>query len=221
MFNPATQQTLAEVSQMGSVETRRAIEAAQGAFLQAPAVGTRKHWLRGIAEALRAEKDEIGRILCLEHGKPLPEAQGEVDYAASFFDYYADTMEEALAAETVPGKIKGCYWTSYKRAVGVVGLITPWNFPIGMIAKKLAPALAAGCPVVIKPAGETPLTMIALFQLLHDKLDLPAGMVNLIMGSAPAIGRELMASPAGRMVSFTGSTEVGQLLINLAIRSRN
>lgn len=211
--NPATGDTLANVSHMGSDETRRAIAAADAAQRRLPAVATRQAWLRDIAAALRAEQDEIGRILCLEHGKPLAEARGEVEYAASFFDYYADIMQDALAAEIMPGQVKNCRWTVHKRAIGVAGLITPWNFPIGMIAKKLAPALAAGCPVVIKPAGETPLTMVAMFQLLHDRLDLPAGMVNLVVGSASAIGGELMASPVVRIVSFTGSTEVGQLLI--------
>lgn len=211
--NPATGQTLAEIPYMGAAETQRAINAAESSQLDVPGEDVRQSWLRDIAEVLRAEKDEIGRILCMEHGKPLPEACDEVEYAASFFDYYADIMTDALAPEVMPDQVKGCKWTVYKRSIGVTGLITPWNFPIGMIAKKLAPALAAGCPVVVKPASETPLTMIALFKLMADRLDIPAGMINLVMGSSSAIGTELMTSPIVHLVSFTGSTEVGQLLL--------
>lgn len=211
--NPATGQTLAEVPYMGAAETQRAITAADSARREIPTEAVRQRWLRDIAEALRAEKNEIGRILCMEHGKPLHEACDEVEYAASFFDYYADIIINALAPEDLPGQFKGCKWSVYKRPIGVTGLITPWNFPIGMIAKKLAPALAAGCPTIIKPASETPLTMIALFRLMADRLDIPAGMVNLVMGSSSAIGTELMTSPLVPMVSFTGSTEVGQLLL--------
>lgn len=213
VLNPANGQQIAEVPYMDAAETERAIAAAKQARLNVPDVATRREWLEDTRDALLAEKEEVGRILCLEHGKPWKEAQGEVEYAASFFDYFAGTMEKALAPETLPEKAKNCTWTVHKRAIGVAGLITPWNFPIGMIAKKIAPALAAGCPVVIKPATETPLTMIAMFQLMHERLDLPRGMINLVMGSSSAIGGELMSSPDVPMISFTGSTGVGQLLI--------
>ncbi|MFA5663277.1 NAD-dependent succinate-semialdehyde dehydrogenase [Castellaniella sp.] len=211
--NPATGEVLASVPAMGAEETGRAIAAAQAALATIPDIETRRQWLQQANDALLANKKEIGRILCMEHGKPWPEAQGEVEYAASFFDYYARTMVDILAPEHLPGEFKGCTWSVHKRPIGVVGLITPWNFPIAMIAKKLAPALAAGCPSVIKPAKDTPLTMVALFRILHDHLQLPAGMVNLVMGNAGKIGGALMGSPTVRMVSFTGSTEVGQLLL--------
>lgn len=214
VFNPANGKVLANIPYMVADETRRAISAGQ-AVLDAdrvPDLEARRGWLEDARDALLAEKEEIGRILCLEHGKPWKEAQGEVEYAASFFDYYAKSIDE-LEPETLPEKAKGCSWTVHKRAIGVAGLITPWNFPIGMIAKKIAPALAAGCPVVIKPATETPLTMIALFQIMHDRLDLPQGMINLVMGSSKDIGGEIMSSPQVPMVSFTGSTGVGQLLV--------
>lgn len=213
VLNPATGEVLAKVPYMGAAETRRAIAAGKAALAHVPDVAVRRKWLEDTRDALLAQKQEIGRILCLEHGKPWKEAQGEVDYAASFFDYYARVMEDVLAPEVQADKVKNCTWTLYKRAIGVVGLITPWNFPIAMIAKKIAPALAAGCPSVIKPAPETPLTMIAMFQVFEDHLRLPAGMVNLVTGDAKAIGGEIMESPDVQMVSFTGSTAVGRLLI--------
>ncbi|MES1937993.1 NAD-dependent succinate-semialdehyde dehydrogenase [Salinisphaera hydrothermalis] len=213
VFNPANSKQLAAIPYMKAAETKRAIAAAKAALPHVPDVATRREWLEDMRDALLDEKEEIGRILCLEHGKPWKEAQGEVEYAASFFDYHAGMMEEALAPEVLPQKAKDCTWTVHKRSIGVAGLITPWNFPIGMIAKKIAPAIAAGCPTVTKPATETPLTMIAMFQLMHERLDLPKGMVNLVMGSSKDIGGELMSSPDVPMISFTGSTGVGQLLI--------
>ncbi len=214
--NPATGDTLAQVPFMGATETRRAITAAKAALAQVPDITTRRRWLEHIRDRLTEQREEIGRILCLEHGKPWPEAQAEVDYAASFFDYYAKNMEAFLAPRHLPEKVKNCDWTVYSRPVGVVGLITPWNFPIAMIAKKLAPALAAGCPSITKPAELTPLTMMALFRIMDDIDDLPAGMVNLVMGDAAAIGGALMDSLAVPMVSFTGSTRVGRLLMQQA-----
>src|SRR5699024_7631987 len=125
--------------------------------------------------------------------------------------YCAKNMD-AIKPYTLKEHPKNCTWTVYHRPIGVVGLITPWNFPIGMIAKKLCAALAVGCPSIIKPARETPLTMIAMFSLIHEKLDLPPGMVNLVMGSAGPIGDTLCAHPDVPMISFTGSTGVGQQL---------
>lgn len=211
--NPANGKTLTDIGMMGAAETARAIESAEHANQSRRDIQTRREWLEDIANALREEKRELGRVLCLEHGKPWQEAQGEVDYAASFFDYYAEIIDE-LEPTTLPGDVKGCRWTVHHRPVGVVGLITPWNFPIGMIAKKLAPALAADCPTVTKPANETPLTMIALCQLIDERLDLPPGMVNLVMGHSSAIGKALTDSPDVSMISFTGSTEVGKILVD-------
>lgn len=214
--NPATGAKLADVPKMGRTETARAIAAGKSALDHVPDVSLRRRWLETVRDALHAEKKEIGRILTLENGKPWLEAQGEVEYAVSFFDYFARTVEDVLAPEVMPDRVKNCMWTVYKRPMGVVGLITPWNFPIAMIAKKLAPALAAGCPSIVKPAEQTPLTMIALFTIMAEKLDLPAGMVNLVMGDATAIGGELMKSPDVSMLSFTGSTAVGRLLVEQA-----
>jgi len=213
VFNPATRERIAEVPSMPESDVLAAVEAGKSALrLTNPwPIETRRKWLEGIRDALKENKDEIGRILCMEHGKPLAEAQGEVEYAAGFFDYCAKHVE-ALDAHTIPEKPKDCTWTVHYRPVGVVGLIVPWNFPIGMIAKKLSAALAAGCPSVIKPASETPLTMVALFTLM-DKLDLPEGMVNLVMGKASVIGKVLCEHKDVPMLSFTGSTEVGRKLV--------
>lgn len=210
--NPATGEAIAEVASAGAGETRSAIEAGKEALDPDPAAELRRGWVAGIRDALREEKEEVGRILCQEHGKPLKEAQGEVEYAAGFFDYCAKHMD-AIEPYTLEERPKNCTWTVHHRPIGVVGLITPWNFPIGMIAKKLCAALAVGCPSIIKPARETPLTMIALFHLMHEHLDLPPGMVNLVMGPAGPIGDTLCAHPDVPMISFTGSTGVGQQLI--------
>ena len=214
VYNPATGEVIAQVASMPENEVKAAVDAGKSALrLTSPyTIETRRKWLEDIRDALRANKDEVGRILCLEHGKPLNEAQGEVEYAAGFFDYCSKHIQ-ALDAHTLPEKPKDCAWTVHYRPIGVTGLITPWNFPIGMIAKKLSAALAAGCPSVIKPASETPLTMIALFALLDKHVDLPAGMVNLVMGKASVIGKVLCESPDVPMLSFTGSTEVGRKLI--------
>jgi len=214
VYNPATGEVIAKVASMPESEVKAAVNAGKSALrLTNPySIETRRKWLEDIRDALRANKEEVGRILCLEHGKPLNEAQGEVDYAAGFFDYCSKHIQ-ALDAHTLPEKPKDCTWTVHYRPIGVTGLITPWNFPIGMIAKKLSAALAAGCPSVIKPASETPLTMIALFKLMDKHVNLPDGMVNLVMGKASVIGKVLCESPDVPMLSFTGSTEVGRKLV--------
>jgi succinate-semialdehyde dehydrogenase/glutarate-semialdehyde dehydrogenase len=214
VYNPATGEVIASVASMSEEEISLAVDAGKAALkLTNPySIETRKVWLEGIRDTLKAHKDEVGRILCMEHGKPLKEAQGEVEYAAGFFDYCAKHIQ-ALDSHTLPERPKDCSWTVHYRPIGVVGLITPWNFPIGMIAKKLSAALAAGCPSVIKPASETPLTMIAMFNLIDKHVALPDGMVNLVMGKASVIGKVLCESPDVPMLSFTGSTEVGRKLI--------
>lgn len=218
VHNPATGEKLADLASFGTDETNRAVAAGMEALrLTEPyTLEERRGWLEGIRDLLIAEREEVGRILCLEHGKPWKEAQGEVDYAAGFFDYAAKNIN-TLQSHTLDERPKDCSWTIHYRPIGVVGLITPWNFPIGMIAKKLSAALAAGCPSVIKPASATPLTMMALFTLMDERLDLPKGMVNLVMGSASQIGDALCAHPDVPMLSFTGSTEVGQTLIEKTV----
>ncbi|WP_440998025.1 NAD-dependent succinate-semialdehyde dehydrogenase [Arhodomonas sp. SL1] len=210
--NPANGEVLAEFPGMGENETLEAVRAAEGALVERASLEKRREWLLKIDEALRANREEIGRILTMEHGKPWAEAQGEVDYAAGFFRYCGEHIDE-LGPRTLEEHPKNCTWTVYQRPAGVVALSTPWNFPIGMIAKKLSAALAADCASVIKPSSKTPLTMIALFALMDRELDLPAGKVNLVMGSAGAISDTLLKHPSVRVFSFTGSTEVGRELI--------
>ena len=213
--NPVDNGHLADVAAMGKAETARAIAAAETAFDSPADREQRRRWLDAIADALTRHREEIGRILCLEHGKPLPEAQGEVDYAAGFFRYAAAHID-ALQPRTLEERPRDCTWTVYHRPAGVVALITPWNFPIGMIAKKLSAAIAADCPSIIKPSSKTPLTMIALFALLDREVGLPAGKVNLVMGAAGPITEALFDAPSVRVISFTGSTEVGRELIQQA-----
>jgi len=210
--NPANGETLAEIASVGRTETLKAIDAAEASLQHPASLEQRRAWLQRIVEVLQANREAIGRILTQEHGKPLAEAQGEVDYAAGFFRFSAEYIDE-LGPRTLDEQPKDCTWTVHHRPAGVVGLITPWNFPIGMIAKKLSAALAADCACVIKPSSKTPLTMMALFTLLDRHLDLPRGKVNLVLGSADPITGALFEHSAVRVVSFTGSTEVGRRLI--------
>jgi succinate-semialdehyde dehydrogenase/glutarate-semialdehyde dehydrogenase len=212
--NPATGGELAQIPAVAAAETNDAVAAAHRALAQPVELETRRRWLEQITEALLDNKEELGRILTMEHGKPWPEAQTEVEYAAGFFRYSAQALD-ALKPRQLSERPRGMQWTVHYRPAGVAALITPWNFPIAMIAKKLAPALAAGCPSVIKPSSKTPLTMIALFTLLDRELDLPPGMVNLVIGPAGVIGETLCGNPDVQVVSFTGSTEVGRELMAL------
>ncbi|BAU58391.1 aldehyde dehydrogenase family protein [Halorhodospira halochloris] len=210
--NPATGELLAEVPAMGPAECSSAAAAAERALANTPSLETRREWLEAIDAALRQHQEELGRILTLEHGKPHAEGQGEVLYAAGFFAYAARNID-ALAPRTLDEQPRNCTWTVYNRPAGAVALITPWNFPIGMIAKKLSASLAAGAPAVIKPSAKTPLTMVALFNILDRELNLPPGMVNLVTGAAGPIGDALLSDPRIQVISFTGSTGVGQELI--------
>ncbi len=212
VVNPANGLPLAQIRAMGGPETLAAIEAAQGALASPAPRPQRQAWLERIAELLGEHRAELGRILTHEHGKPWQEAQGEVDYAAGFFRYCARHID-ALAPHTLDERPRDLDWSVHHRPAGVVALLTPWNFPIGMIAKKLSAALAADCACVVKPSRKTPLTTIALFRLLDQALDLPPGKVNLLMGEACAITDTLLAHPAVRVISFTGSTAVGRQLI--------
>jgi succinate-semialdehyde dehydrogenase/glutarate-semialdehyde dehydrogenase len=212
VINPATGDHLADVASLAREEVVDAIESASRALRTPSSFEQRHAWLTGIANALREHREEIGRILCLEHGKTWKEGAGEADYAAGFFAYCAEHLD-LLKPRTLDEKPRGCTWTVRYRPAGVVGLIVPWNFPIGMIAKKLSAAIAADCASIIKPASKTPLTMLALFTLLDQVVKLPAGRANLVMGSAGMIGDTLLGHPDVAVVSFTGSTEVGRELI--------
>ena len=210
VINPANGDHLADVPRMGAAETARAIEGAATAMEPLPSAETRQAWLAGICELMLANKQELGRIITLEHGKPLQEAIVEVEYAAGFFSFFSEQLT-ALDRHVLPGKIRGAAWEVHHRPAGVVGSITPWNFPLAMMAKKLAPAIGAGCGIVVKPASLTPLSAIAFCELA-SRAGLPAAWINLVMGSAGPIADALCRHSAVRLISFTGSTEVGKHL---------
>ena len=212
--NPATGEPLANVPDMGRPETSAAIAAAAAALDQAPSLADRGQWLTAIAQAIADHKPELARIITLEQGKPLREAAEEVEYSAGFFTYCA-TQLSRLAPHRLGEPIRDLSWTIQFRPAGVVGLITPWNFPLAMLAKKLAPAIGAGCTIVAKPAEATPLTAIALWNLL-ERTGMPPGRANLVIGRPAAIGETLCTDPAVRVISFTGSTTVGKLLLQQA-----
>ena len=212
VVNPATGEKLADIPSMDRPETLRAIEAADAALDQPATLDQRREWLSRIDVALRENKEEIARILTMEMGKPLKEARVEAEYAAGFYRYCAEHID-LLAPRVLEEKPKGCTWTVHHRPAGVVALLTPWNFPMAMIAKKLSAALAADCPSIIKPSSKTPLTMIALFSILDREVGLPPGKTNLLMGSARRIADVLCEDPRVRIISLTGSTEVGKQLI--------
>ncbi|MCF3640237.1 NAD-dependent succinate-semialdehyde dehydrogenase [Rhizobium sp. TRM95111] len=212
--NPATGETLATLPEMGATETAAAIDAAhraQPAWAARPAKD-RSALLRKWHDLIVANADELAAILTAEMGKPLPEAKGEILYAASYVEWYAEEAKR-INGETIPAPSADKRMFVIRQPVGVVGTITPWNFPAAMIARKIAPALAVGCTVVSKPAEQTPLSAIAL-AVLAEKAGIPAGVFNVILGTdGPAIGRELCYNPKVRKISFTGSTEVGRILM--------
>lgn len=212
--NPATGELLGMVADAGREDATRAVEAAHGAFpgWAALAAPDRAKLLFKAAALMLERKEELARILTSEQGKPLKEAQGEIEYAAAFVTWYAEEGKRVYG-ETIPASVAHKRLLVIKQPVGVVVAITPWNFPAAMVTRKIAPALAAGCPVVLKPAEQTPLTAIVLFQIFEEA-GFPAGVVNLIATRDPSeVGRELLENPLVRMIAFTGSTEIGKLLM--------
>jgi len=214
--NPATGALIASVPRFGFDETAQAIEAASRAFgpWAKKLPKERANILRRWFDLVVANREDIALIMTSEQGKPLAEARGEVDYAAGFIEFFAEE------AKRVYGEINPTFRADsrilvLKQPIGVVAAITPWNFPAAMITRKVAPALAVGCPVVVKPAPETPLTALALAGLAI-RAGFPAGVLNMVTGDAPAIGRAMCEHPAVRFVGFTGSTEVGKLLMRQA-----
>lgn len=211
--NPATGEVLGTVPKMGADETRQAIEAANAAWpaWRAKTSKERAAILRKWFELMMANQDDLGMLMTAEQGKPLAEAKGEVGYAASFLEWFAEEGKR-IYGDTIPqhGADKRIIVT--KEPVGVVAAITPWNFPAAMITRKAGPALAAGCPIVIKPATETPFSALAMAELA-DRAGMPAGIVNVITGASREIGGELTGNPIVRKLTFTGSTEVGKILL--------
>ncbi|RLJ68298.1 NAD-dependent succinate-semialdehyde dehydrogenase [Sulfurisoma sediminicola] len=214
--NPASGEHLADVPDMGATEARRAIDAADAALpaWRALTGKERATILRRWFELIMANIDDLATIMTSEQGKPLAEARGEVAYAASFVEWFAEEGKRVYG-DTMPAPTGDRRIVVLKQPIGVCAAITPWNFPAAMITRKVAPALAAGCTVVVKPAEQTPLTALALMELA-DRAGFPAGVINVVTGSAasaPLIGGELTSNRVVRKLSFTGSTEVGRLLM--------
>jgi len=212
--NPATGAELAQVADLGAEETRQAINAAADAWpaWRAKTAKERAAILRRWYELIMANQEDLAVLMTAEQGKPLTESRGEVAYGASFIEWFAEEGKRVYG-DVIPTHKPGTRLVVLKEPIGVVAAITPWNFPSAMITRKVAPALAAGCPVVIKPAEDTPLSALAL-AVLAERAGLPAGVFNIVTGSDPvAIGGELTGSRLVRKLSFTGSTEVGKILM--------
>jgi len=211
--DPANGETLASVPDLGVDETRAAIAAAEVALpaWRAKLAGERSRILRRWYDLVMQHQDDLAMILTREQGKPLAEARGEIAYAASFIEWYAEEAKRVYG-ETIPAHRTDSRIVVIRQPVGVVAAITPWNFPAAMITRKAAPALAAGCTMVLKPATQTPLTALAL-AVLAERAGFPAGVFNVVTGSSRTIGGELTGNPAVRKLSFTGSTEVGKMLM--------
>lgn len=213
VINPADESVVAEVAYGTRRDAERAIEAAAKAFpaWRALAVYDRAKILKKTAELIRERADRIARTLTQEQGKPFPEARAEVMHTADTFEWFAEEGKRAYGRIIPPSNVAKRHY-AIKHPVGVVGTITPWNFPAALASRKIAPALAVGCTVVSRPADQTPLTLINLFECLVDA-GIPKGVANLVIGPSRQVADALFAHPAVRKISFTGSTEVGKELI--------
>jgi len=213
VINPATGEELGAVPRMGTAETKRAIEAAERAWpaWRAKTAKERAVILRKWFDLMMANQEDLAQIMTAEQGKPLGESRGEIAYGASFIEWFAEEGKRTYG-ETIPSPWADKRIVVMKQPIGVCALITPWNFPNAMITRKAGPALAAGCTVVIKPAGQTPYSALAMAEL-GERAGIPKGVLNIITGDSKAIGAELCANPIVRKLSFTGSTETGRMLM--------
>ena len=211
--NPATGEILGAVPKMGADETRRAIEAANAAWpaWRAKTAKERGDIIRRWFNLMLENQDDLGLLMTSEQGKPLPEAKGEVAYAASFLEWFAEEGRRAYG-DIIPSHMADRRVVVIKEPIGVCAAITPWNFPAAMITRKAGPALAAGCPMVVKPATATPYSALALAELA-ERAGLPKGVFSVVTGSAAAIGGEMTSNPIVRKLTFTGSTEIGKQLM--------
>jgi succinate-semialdehyde dehydrogenase / glutarate-semialdehyde dehydrogenase len=214
--NPATGALIARVPELGARETKIAIDAAHRAFpgWSGLLAKERAAILRRWYELQRDHKEDLALLMTSEQGKPLAEARNEIDYGASFTEFFGEEAKR-IYGEVIPTPKQSGRVLVLKQPIGVVGAITPWNFPFAMITRKVSPALAAGCTVVVKPAPETPLSALALAELAV-RAGVPKGVLNVVTGDAEAIGGELTSNSLVRMITFTGSTEVGKLLMRQA-----
>ncbi len=217
--DPATDEVIAEVPKGGAADARLAIEAARLALdeWRARPAAERSSLLRRLFDLMLARQEELALLMTREQGKPLAEARGEILYAASFIEWAAEEAKRVYG-ETVPASRRDKRILVLRQPVGVTAAITPWNFPSAMITRKLGPALAAGCTMVVKPATQTPLSALAIGELALEA-GIPPGVVNIVTGDARAIGDELLSNPTVRKLSFTGSTEVGKVLMTKAAQN--
>ncbi|MEQ8207847.1 MAG: NAD-dependent succinate-semialdehyde dehydrogenase [Woeseia sp.] len=210
--NPATGEVIADVARCGAAETKRAIDAANDAlpaWREKPAK-QRAALLRRLFDLMMASQEDLAQIMTAEQGKPIAESRGEIAYGASYIDWFAEEAKRVYG-DTIPAPDNDKRIVVIRQPVGVVACITPWNFPNAMLARKIAPALAAGCTVVCKPANETPLSANAFAELIR-RAGIPAGVVNIVSGQTADIGNELTSNPIVRKLTFTGSTPVGKFL---------
>jgi succinate-semialdehyde dehydrogenase/glutarate-semialdehyde dehydrogenase len=211
--NPASGELVGRVPNLGAAETRRAIEAAQAAFIpwRSKTAAERARVLKRWFELMMENQEDLAQLMTAEQGKPLAEARGEIAYAASFIEWFAEEARRVYG-EVIPSPLPDRRLVVIKQPVGVCAAITPWNFPAAMITRKAAPALAAGCTMVVKPAEQTPLSALAL-AWLGQQAGIPPGVLNIVSGDPVPIGSELTSNPKVLKLSFTGSTEVGRLLM--------
>ncbi len=211
--NPANGEALASIAKCGAAETERAIAAAETALpaWRAKSANERAKIIRRLFDLMMENQQDLAKILTAEQGKPLAEAAGEIAYGASYLEWFAEEAKR-IYGDVIPAPDNNKRIVCIKQSVGVVACITPWNFPNAMLTRKIAPALAAGCTVVCKPANATPLSAFAL-AVLAEEAGVPAGVINLLAGNTNEIGKTITASPVVKKLSFTGSTEVGKILI--------
>ena len=211
--NPATGQVIGSVPNMGVAETRRAIDFANQALpaWRAKTAKERAKILRKWFDLIMQNQEPLAQLMTAEQGKPLEESRGEIAYGASFIEWFGEEAKR-LYGETIPGHATDKRLIVIKEAIGVCAAITPWNFPSAMITRKAGPALAAGCTIVLKPASQTPFSALALCKLAEEA-GIPPGVFSCVTGSATAIGGELSSNPIVKKLSFTGSTEIGKLLL--------
>src|SRR2546427_5293072 len=210
--NPATGKIIGTVPKLAGAETRQAIEAANRAFpaWSKKTAKERAAVLRRWFDLMMENQDDLARLMTLEQGKPLAESKGEVAYAAAFLEWFGEEAKR-IYGDTIPQHQADKRIIVIKQPIGVVACITPWNFPLAMITRKAGPALGAGCTVVIKPASQTPFSALALAELA-ERAGLPRGVLNIVTGEATEVVPPMTASPLVRVLSFTGSTEIGRLL---------
>ena len=217
VHNPATHETLGHIPNMGAAETRRAIAAAAKAqpAWAARTAKDRSLVMRRWYELMIANQEDLAILMTAEQGKPLAESKGEIAYAASFIEWFGEEAKRVYG-DVIPGHQPDKRILVLRQPVGVVAAITPWNFPSAMITRKAGPALAAGCTLVLKPATLTPYSALALAELAH-RAGIPAGVFNVVTGSASAIGGEMTSNPTVRKITFTGSTDIGKKLMSQSV----